>query len=108
MKKSRHKIIGTSDILYMDDSERSKKVLQMIDEAGIAVWIEKAKPGETRDRSITGEGFPVIITVEGTFDTDEGLEWWIKKRWPKSIKGKEDQLCEVPDHLNFCYADECK
>lgn len=106
MKKSRHKITNWTDILMIDDSERSKKVLQMIDDAEIAVWIEKVKPGQTRDRSITGEEYPVIITGEGTFDTDEGLEWWIKKWWPKSVKGKEDQLCEVPDHLNFCDPDE--
>ena len=102
MKKSRHKITNCTDILFMDDSERSKKVLQMIDAAGIAVWIEKAKPGQVRDRSITGETWPVIITGEGTFDTDEGLEWWIKTRWPRSVEGQEDKLCHVSDHLNFC------
>ena len=102
MKMSRHRVTGSPDILFMDDSERSRRILQMLDAADIAVWIEKASSGESMAGAVTREEFPTIIAAEGTFYTDAGLEWWIKRQWPKSIEGHEDKLCFIPDHLNFC------
>ena len=75
-----------------------------LDADKIAVWIQNAIPTPYDSE----EEFPAIVSGEGTFDTDESLEWWIKHLWPKSVEGKEESLCMVPNHLHLCSLEELK